>query len=123
MGTSGSSWSAADIETWSQGSGIPKESIDNFAKELYKSAYYTAKTEGKGWASANTEAFKRFQEVLGLNAKDVNTKKLLDSLYGRLGTDPKKWPVDPVVSDLITSDLFSQIRTELAGLELGESLT
>ena len=32
------------------------------------------------------------------------------SLYDQLGTDPKKWPVDPMVSDLLTTDLFSQIR-------------
>ena len=39
----------------------------------------------------------------------------------RLGRDPKKWPIDPVVSDLMTTDLFSQIRNRgMAALELGE---
>ena len=124
MGTSGSAWSAAEIEDFSQGFGIPAERVDNLAKELYNSAYYTAKAGGKDWASANTQAFRRFQKILGANVDATDSKKYWNALFEQLGRDPKKWPIDPVVSDLLTSDLFSQIRNRaMAGLELERSLT
>ena len=121
MGTTGSSWSAAQIEDFSQGTGIPAEDVDDLAKQLYKSAYYQQAAGGKDWAAANTQAFRRFQKILGLNAGDIDSKKYFDQLFEQLGRDPKKWPIDPVVSDLLTTDLFSQIRNRgMAALELGE---
>ena len=121
MGTTGSSWSAAQIEDFSQGRGIPAEDVDDLAKQLYKSAYYQQSAGGKDWAAANTQAFRRFQKILGLNAGDIDSKKYFDQLFEQLGRDPKKWPIDPVVSDLLTTDLFSQIRNRgMAALELGE---
>ena len=121
MGTSGSSWSAADIEDFSQGFGIPPERVDGLAKDLYNSAFYKQSAGNKDWAAANTQAFRRFQKILGLSADNVDSKKYWDQLFQELGRDPKKWPIDPVVSDLLTSDLFSQIRNRgMAALELGE---
>ena len=121
MGTTGSSWSAAQIEDFSQRTGIPAEDVDDLADQLYKSAFYQQATKGKDWAAANTQAFRRFQKILGLNASDLDSKKYFDELFKQLGTDPKKWTVDPVVSDLLTTDLFSQIRNRgMAALELGE---
>ena len=121
MGTTGSSWSAAQIEDFSQGRGIPAEDVDDLAKQLYDSAFYKQSAKGKDWAAANTQAFRRFQKILGLNASDIDSKKYFDELFKQLGTNPKNWTIDPVVSDLLTTDLFSQIRNRgMAALELGE---
>ena len=121
MGTSGSAWSANEVENWANGQGIPKDNVNQLAKDLYNSAYYKQNMGSKDWAAANTQAFRRFQKLLGKNVGDMDSKQYWDQLFKELGRDPKQWPIDPVVSDMITADLFSQIRNRgMAALELGE---
>ena len=115
-------WSAAEIENWSQGSGIPKENVDNLAKELYNSSYYKLQKLGdKDWALLTHKHSGRFQNSWDLMLVTLTLRSSGMNCLNKLGRDPKKWDVDPVVSDLMTTDLFSQIRNRgMAALELGE---
>ena len=121
MGTTGTAWSASEIENWANGGGIPKEYVDGLAKNLYDSSYYKQSLGNRDWAKGNQQAFRRFQKLLGKQVENMDPKQFWDELFKKLGRTPKNWDVDPVVADLMTADLFSQIRNRgMAALELGE---
>ena len=121
MGTTGTAWSASEIENWANTSGIPKEYVDGLAKNLYSSAYYKQSLGKRDWAAGNQQAFRRFQKLLGKQVDNMKPEQFWDELFKKLGRTPKNWNVDPVVADLMTADLFSQIRNRgMAALELGE---
>ena len=121
MGTPGTAWSAGEIENWANTGGIPKEYVDGLAKNLYDSAYYKQSLGNRDWAAGNQQAFRRFQKLLGKQVDNMDPKQFWDELFKKLGKSPKNWDVDPVVADLITNDLFTQIRNRgMAALELGE---
>ena len=119
MGTVGNGFDAADLERYSQTAGIPIAKQNEIAKKLYDSAYYQQAMGKRDWAAGNIQALRRFSKILGTNVSDMTPDQFWKKMFEKLGKEPTKYPIDPVVSDLITQDLFSQIRNRgMAGNSL-----